>query len=172
MSQQVPIPSLFSQDSTSGQRIRVPGRGSKCDHVDIVDVHNSTRATQSGEIEWMCPVCGMEYTNTDDIEIDGLLQGIIGDLETTDPGGEIRALNLHVDGTWTKVSDNAADRLPMRRKKRPRLTLAQATAVAGITAGPVLLDEEDSDGERGSDESTQRRTAVPSNTQVIDLDSD
>ena len=120
----------------------------------------------------MCPVCGMEYTNTDDIEIDGLLQGIIGDLETTDPGGEIRALNLHVDGTWTKVSDNAADRLPMRRKKRPRLTLAQATAVAGITAGPVLLDEEDSDGERGSDESTQRRTAVPSNTQVIDLDSD
>jgi hypothetical protein len=144
-------------DSTTGKRIVVPGRGSKCDHVDLVDVVNSTRAREAGELEWMCPVCGIEYSETSEIEVDGLMAEILGELDREDPDGVIRAINLDLDGTWSRVSDNPEERLPIRRKKRDRITLDQARQIVG--GFPIDLSE---------DESTP--PVAKKATDVIDLD--
>jgi hypothetical protein len=145
-------------DSTNGERIKTPGRGRYCDHIDVVDVMNSTRATEAGEIDWMCPVCGIECVQTDDIIVDELLLNILRELDHEDPSGTIRSINLNIDGTWTHVSGDASSRLPMRRKKRSRLTLDEARAVftgEPIERTTVEIVESSSDGE-----------------QIIDLDSD
>ena len=142
----VDILELNLSDSTTGKRIKVPGRGASCDHIDVVDVCNSTHATTPGEIDWMCPVCGIEYKRTEDIEVDELLLSILSELDAEDPEENMRAINLKISGEWTHVSDDPAERVPMMRKKRARLTLAQASAVAGITSSTaevVLSDSED-----------------------------
>ena len=148
-------------DSTTGKRILLPGRGRYCDHIDVVDVLNSTGAKEPGEIDWMCPVCGLEYTDSQDIIVDDLLRGILSELDLEDPDGKVRAINLNVDGTWSHVSENPEDRLPIRRKKRSRLTLDEAKAVVSgeTAASPKAAVElsDSSDDEPGP---------------VIDLDSD
>ena len=137
--------------------MRIPGRGTLCDHIDVVDVSNSTRASERGEIEWMCPVCGQEYLHTDEVDVDELIKGILADLCEEDPDEKVRAVNLNIDGSWEHVSADPEKRLPMQRKKRPRLTLAQATNIAGL-GNPGEIDlVEDSESEAGS---------------VVDLDSD
>ena len=147
-------------DSTNGKRIRVPGRGRYCDHIDVVDVVNSTRASEAGEIDWMCPVCGYECLHTDDIIVDELLLDVISELNEQDPEESIRSINLKLDGSWAHVSGDASERLPMRRKKRTRLTLDEARAVfAGEPIEPTTVEVLDSSS--SSDEG-----------QVIDLDSD
>jgi hypothetical protein len=154
-------------DSTNGKRIKLPGRGSRCDHVDVVDVQNSTHASRQGDMDWICPVCGVDYDNTDDIFVDGLLLGILGELNAEDPDGNVRAINLRVDGSWEHVSSDVNKRVPMARKKRNRLTLAQATAVKGMTLGEgeiVLSDSESNDA------SSKRKTNQQ--VEVVDLDSD
>lgn len=118
------------QDTTNGKRIRLPGRGSRCDHIDIVDLWNSTRAFFCTAIDWMCPVCGREYHRTSDVEVDELILGILAELAAEDPEEKVRAVNLNLDGSWEHVSEDPDKRLPMQRKKRPRLTLAQATSIA------------------------------------------
>lgn len=145
-------------DSTNGKRIQIPGRGRYCDHIDVVDVMNSTRAIQAGEIDWMCPVCGLECAHTDDIIVDELLSNILSELDHEDPAGITRSINLNIDGTWAHVSGDASSRLPMRRKKRSRLTLDEARAVFSgepIERSTVEIVDSSSDGE-----------------QIIDLDSD
>ena len=148
-------------DSTNGKRIRIPGRGRYCDHIDVVDVVNSTRASEAGEIEWMCPVCGYECMHTDDIIVDELLLNILTELNEEDSDEAIRSINLKLDGSWAHVSGDSSERLPMRRKKRSRLTLDEARAVfAGEAIEPTsveVVDSSSSDDGQG---------------QVIDLDSD
>jgi len=146
-------------DSTNGKRIQVPGRGRYCDHIDVVDVVNSTRATTAGEIDWMCPVCGSECTQTEDIIVDELLLNIISELDEEDPTESVRSINLKIDGTWTHVSGDAAERLPMRRKKRSRLTLDEARAV--FSGEPIEKTSVEVVDSSSSDEG-----------HVIDLDSD
>ena len=113
-------------DPTTGKRIRVPGRGFLCDHIDIVDVQNSTRAIEAGDLEWMCPVCGLEYSNTSEILVDMLIVGVLKELEEDDEEETHKAINLFLDGDWKGVGH---DRLPMTRKKRLRLSLAEARAL-------------------------------------------
>ncbi len=147
-------------DSTNGKRIGIPGRGRYCDHIDIVDVMNSTRATESGEIDWMCPVCGLESLHTDDIIVDELLLNILSELTDEDPDETVRSINLKIDGTWSHVSDDASSRLPMRRKKRSRLTLDEARAV--FSGEPIEQSTVEVVDSSSSDD----------NQPVIDLDSD
>lgn len=158
---------LNLSDSTNGQRIKLPGRGSHCDHVDVVDVQNSTRADHQGDIDWICPVCGIEYRNTNEIVVDGLLVGILKELDAEDPDGKVRAINLRVDGSWEHVSADSNNRVPMARKKRDRLTLAQATAVKDILRGEgeiVLSDSE------SNEVSSKRKHSQQ--VEIVDLDSD
>ena len=90
----------------------------------------------------MCPVCGTEYLQTDEVEVDELILGIIGELAAEDPDEKIRAINLNIDGSWEHVSADPEKRLPMQRKKRPRLTLAEATSIAG-KAGEIDLEADE-----------------------------
>jgi hypothetical protein len=143
-------------DSTNGKRIQLPGRGRYCDHIDIVDVSNSTRATESGEIDWMCPVCGHEYSFTDDIMVDELLLNIIKELDDEDTEETVRAINLNIDGTWSHISQDPEDRLPMLRKKRARISLDEAKAYVDVKLPVDIEDSSASDIEEA----------------VIDLDSD
>lgn len=132
-------------------------------------MRNSTRASEAGEIEYMCPVCGLEYMSTEDIDVDELVIGILAELDAEDPEGVIRSINLNIDGSWTHVSDDPEQRVPMVRKKRPRLTLAQATAVAGLGSGAVDLDSS-SESDRAP---PQRRMPASGPAEVVDLvDSD
>lgn len=156
---------LNLSDSTTGRRISTPGRGLKCDHIDVVDVSTSTRATSPGEIEWMCPVCGIEYRTTDEVEVDGLMLSIVKELDAEDPEGKVRAINLKISGEWEHVSDDPNERVPMVRKKRARLTLAQATAVAGLGSEEIVLSDSDS-------ENPPHRSIVSNAGDVVDLDSD
>jgi hypothetical protein len=164
----IDVVELNLSDSTSGSRIKVPGRGANCDHVDVVDVKNSTHAKEEGDLEWICPVCGGEYTHTSEIVVDGLILSILRELEAEDPEGKVRAVNLKIDGDWEHVSENPDERVPMARKKRARLTLAQATAVMGLSSGTgeiVLSDSED-------DKPSPRSKVTTSKPDIVDLDSD
>jgi hypothetical protein len=161
---EVDVLELNLSDTTNGRRIAIPGRGSKCDHIDVVDVCTSTLATSPGSLEWMCPVCGMEYSSTEDIEVDGLMSSILRELDSEDPEGKVRAINLKISGEWEHVSDDPSERVPMIRKKRARLTLAQATAVAGLSSEIVLSDSDD--------ESPARSKSKVSQPEIVDLDSD
>lgn len=163
----IDVVELNLSDSTNGQRIKLPGRGSRCDHVDVVDVQNSTRASRRGDLDWICPVCGAVYSSTDEIIVDCLLLGILGELNAEDPDGNVRAINLRVDGSWEHVSSDVNNRIPMARKKRNRLTLAQATAVKGMTLGEgeIILSDSESN-EASSKRKTNQRV------EVVDLDSD
>ena len=104
--------------------------------------------------------------HTDEIEVDGLILNIVKELNQEDPEGHIRAINLRIDGTWSHVDVDPAKRLPMRRKKRARLTLAQINAFAGIDSenAPVELESSESDADP-----LPTRARV---SEVIDLDSD
>ena len=120
--------------------------------MDVVDICHSTRAQQEGEIDWMCPVCGLEYDQTAQIRVDGLVAQLLAELDAEDPEGIIRAVNLSKDGSWAHVSGNPEERLPMRRKKRARLTLDQARAVVGERT--VEIDSSGSeDGSSNNDHS-------------------
>jgi hypothetical protein len=163
----VDILELSLSDSTTGKRINIPGRGSQCDHIDVVDVCSSTHAESEGELDWMCPVCGLEYIHTADIEVDGLLLSILKELDAVDTDGNVRAINLNVNGEWTHVSDDPAERVPMMRKKRARLTLAQASAVAGISStGEIVLSESE------DDPAPRQQSKGKVDPVVVDLDSD
>jgi hypothetical protein len=156
-------------DSTNGNRIKVPGRGCRCDHIDVVDVCNSTHATNEGDIDWICPVCGNEYTQTNEIEVDGLILSIIAELDAEQTNDDTRAINLKITGEWTHVSDDPTQRVPIVRKKRPRLTLAQATAVAGLSgkSGEIVLSDSEDAVPHCSKDSKRKVEQV-----IVDLDSD
>jgi hypothetical protein len=65
------------------------------------------------------------------------------------------------------VSDDPAERVPMMRKKRARLTLAQASAVAGISStGEIVLSESE------DDPAPRQQSKGKVDPVVVDLDSD
>lgn len=109
--------------------------------------------------------------HTDEIEVDALIFDIIEQVKAEDPEGSIRAVNLKNDGSWSHVSANPEDRLPMKRKKRARLTLTQINAIAGINQiGNDLVDLASSDDEaRGPPPKQQVQSK---SDEVVDLDSD
>jgi hypothetical protein len=117
----------------------------------------------------MCPVCGLEYSRTEDLDVDELVLGILKELDAEDPEGVTRAINLNIDGTWGHVSENPDERVPMMRKKRQRLTLSQAAAVAGLGDGTVYLEDSSSESESGG----LVRAAARSPAEIVELlDSD
>jgi hypothetical protein len=118
------------------------------------------------DLDWMCPVCGSEYMHTDDIEVDGLILNILDDLNKENPEGTVRSINLKSDGTWEHVNEDPSMRLPMRRKKRARLTLAQINAIAGIKYDHAPVDLESSESD------VEPQPVNKKASEVIDLDSD
>ena len=71
--------------------------------------------------------------------MDLLILDALKELNEDDEEETHRAINLYLDGHWTGVSENSESRLPMVRKKRLRLTLAEAKA-AMQAREPVDLD--------------------------------
>ncbi len=108
-------------DSVTGGRIRFPGRGRRCDHIDVVDLVTSVGRVDPEELlddPWVCPVCGTFYTDLKSLEIDGLLMEAFSSAPES-----CLSIMVNRDGSWTSsLDDETAEERDSHRfmKLRPR----------------------------------------------------
>lgn len=144
-------------DSISGKRILFPGRGSKCDHIDVVDVVNSVGSVSDDVFDdpWVCPICGNLYDRASEVEIDELLQEAFSSLEHDT---EATSIKLRKDGTWSVASvsdctkDVRGDVGVVKRKSRALFDSTKPTKPKVARAddhGVVDLDSSESDEDTG-----------------------
>ncbi|KAF4758938.1 hypothetical protein FOZ63_026452 [Perkinsus olseni] len=111
---------LSLMDVTTGDRVIYPGRGNRCEHLEIVDLMNSVRPAQTlvdaEALElsppWRCHRCGQVYNCCSDLEVDEWLQRIIQ--QTTDT-----SVRLYLDGSWADsaglyvIGDGSAEKVDL-----------------------------------------------------------
>lgn len=85
-------------DPATGKRMSQPGRGLLCDHIDAVDLDlclSDLQEDGSFDPPWLCPVCGIEYSQAEELEVDGWL------LEVLKQAPEyISDVIVYPDGEW------------------------------------------------------------------------
>ncbi|KAF4659940.1 hypothetical protein FOL47_007373 [Perkinsus chesapeaki] len=143
---------LSLMDIATGDRVIYPGRGNRCDHIDIVDLMNSVRPAHTlVDVEtlelsppWKCPRCERVYDCCSDLEVDEWIQKILQ--STTDT-----SVRLYLDGSWADsaglyvlgqemekidLTSESADDSTSPSSKRQKLSRStQATPEIDLAAG-------------------------------------
>ena len=116
-----------------------PVRSKSCRHFESFDLETflSTRPRQgqsktAGADHWRCPICNAD-ARPDTLRVDGWLQSVKAELERKRLWGQVKAIVVNADGSWTAKEENASR---IKKGGAPIVADTKARATANLTNGP------------------------------------
>ncbi|KAF9156822.1 SUMO ligase siz1 [Linnemannia schmuckeri] len=131
------------------QRIEVPCRSSKCQHLQCFDAFTFLGINERVQ-RWTCPVCNRIMDSWEEVIVDGYCVDI---LESTPKS--LKSVNVHPDGRW----EIPAAIIPIDIDDSSLLTDGESSSPGSVSYGTdsepiyVIDDDDDEDNQGGSNSS-------------------